>query len=130
MIRRALAVWLVIILVETMHGIARTLLLVPVVGDFRARQIGVFTGSALILAIAIAFIRWVQPLRLRDALVVGLVWLVLTLVFEVAFGRFVAGATWARLASDYDLAHGGLLPIGLAVETLAPAIAARLRGML
>jgi hypothetical protein len=129
-IRRALLVWLVIIIVETVHGIARTLLLAPVVGDFRARQIAVFTGSALILAIAVLSIRWVNPRRLRDALVAGGLWLVLTLMFEVAFGRLVARATWARLASDYDVAHGGLLPIGLAIEALSPAIAARLRGML
>ena len=130
MILRGVAVWLVIMAVEVVHGIARTLLLAPVVGDFRARQIAVFTGSALILAVAALFIRWMKPVRLGDALAIGAVWLVLTLAFEVAFGRFVVQATWSRIASDYDLAHGGLLPIGLLVETLAPAIAARFRRLL
>jgi hypothetical protein len=46
MIRRAVAIWGVIILAEVVHGIARTLFLQPIVGDFRARQIAVFTGSA------------------------------------------------------------------------------------
>jgi hypothetical protein len=50
---RALVVWLLIVAAEVVHGIARALWLEPRVGDFRARQIGVFTGSAMILAIAV-----------------------------------------------------------------------------
>jgi hypothetical protein len=49
---RALLVWLVIIGVETVHGILRTLVLLPAVGDFRARQISVLTGSVLIFGVA------------------------------------------------------------------------------
>jgi hypothetical protein len=130
LILRGVGVWLVIMAVEVVHGIVRTLLLAPVVGDFRARQIAVFTGSALILAVAALCIRWMKPVRLGDALAIGAVWLVLTLAFEVAFGRLVVQATWSRIGSDYDLARGGLLPIGLLIETFAPAIAARFRGML
>ncbi len=57
---RALLVWLVIIGVETVHGILRTLVLLPAVGDFRARQISVFTGSLLIFGVAYVFIEWIQ----------------------------------------------------------------------
>jgi len=57
---RAVVVWLVLIGAETIHGILRTLLLVPAVGDFRARQISVFTGSVVILVIACLFIRWIR----------------------------------------------------------------------
>jgi hypothetical protein len=130
LILRGVAVWLVIMAVEVAHGVARTMLLAPIVGDFRARQIAVFTGSALILAVAALFIRWMKPVGLGGALAIGAIWLVLTLAFEVAFGRLVVRATWSRIASDYDLAHGGLLPVGLLIETCAPAIAARFRGML
>jgi hypothetical protein len=130
LIARGVAVWTVIMAVEVVHGIARTLLLAPLVGDFRARQIAVFTGSALILAVAAVFIRWMKPTGLGSALAIGTVWLALTLVFEVVFGRFVVQATWSRIVSDYDLARGGLLPIGLLIEAFAPAIAARFRGVI
>jgi len=36
---------------------------------------------------------------------------------------------WSRIASDYDVLRGGLLPIGLLVLTAAPLIAAKLRGV-
>ena len=126
MTRRALAVWVLVIVAETIHGIARTLLLAPRVGDFRARQVAVFTGSAIILGIATAFIRWISPPSTRATLAIGVLWLVLTLTFEVAFGR-ATGASWARIAEDYDLLRGGLLPIGMLVLALAPLIAVRLR---
>ena len=58
-ITRAIAVWLVLIVAEILHGILRGIFLVPHVGEFRSNQIGVFTGSIIILAIALAFVRWI-----------------------------------------------------------------------
>ena len=89
---KAIAIWLVLICAEILHGIARAAILVPHVGEFRSNQIGVFTSSIIILAIAMAFVRWIGATRTADLLAVGLLWLVLTLAFEVLFGRFVVGA--------------------------------------
>ena len=57
----------------------------------------------------------------------GMIWLVLTVAFEVLFGRFVVGLTWERIASDYDLLNGGLMPLGLLMLFFIPMIAAKLR---
>ena len=127
---RGVTVWWCIILVEMVHGIARTLFLAPVVGDFRARQVAVFTGSFLILVVAASFIRWIRLAHAGEAVRLGIVWLVLTLAFEIAFGRYVVHAPWSRIASDYNLLHGGLLPIGLLVLTAAPLIMAKFRHVL
>ncbi len=124
---RGLVVWLGIIVTETAHGIARTLVLQPIVGEFRSRQIGVLTGCSIILAIAMLTVRWVRPASATQAIWIGLLWLVLTLAFEVAFGRYVVRASWTRILSDYNLASGGLLPLGLLVLAAAPWIAARVR---
>ena len=126
---RAVAVWLVIILAEILHGIARGLFLVPLVGEFRSSQIGVVTGSIIILVVAIVFVRWLGASRKSDLLLVGLIWLILTLAFEVIFGRFVMGVSWERLAADYNIPEGGLLPFGMIVLGLSPLIAARVRGI-
>ena len=125
---RAIAVWLVLIAAEILHGIARGIFLVPHVGEFRSSQIGVFTGSVIILAIALAFVRWIGASRTTELLLVGFLWLVLTLAFEVAFGRFVVGASWERLAADYNVLEGGLLPFGMLVLLLSPLIAGKIRG--
>jgi hypothetical protein len=127
--KHALDVWLLLITVEVIHGILRTTFLVPVVGDFRARQIGVFIGSALILVVAYLFIGWLKAPSTKSLLFVGLLWLVLTVAFELGFGHFVFGRSWESLGEDYDVPKGGLLPFGLVVLALSPLIAARLRGV-
>ncbi len=125
---RSLAVWLVIIASETLHGIARTLWVQPLLGDMRARQIAVFTGSVLILTIAVLFIGWIGATTRRELLAIGLAWLGLTLAFEISLGRLL-GASWERILSDYDPRRGGLLLLGMAVLTLAPLLAARIRNV-
>ena len=125
--RRAIAVWLVLIGAEMIHGIVRSIVLMPRMGDKRARQIGVFTGSLMNLGITHVFIRWIGARTTRPLVGIGVVWVVLTVVFEVTFGRLVMRSSWGRIRSDYDLAHGGLLPIGLVALAGSPLVAARLR---
>lgn len=124
---RCIIIWLFIVFAEIIHGVLRGVFLVPVVGDLRSRQIGVFTGSILILIIAFAFIRWIGAIGKRQLLGIGILWLILMLGFETAFGRFVIGLPWERIAFDYNMAKGGLLPIGMLVLAAAPLIAAKVR---
>ncbi len=125
---RAVTVWLILIVAEILHGIARGIFLVPHVGEFRSSQIGVFTGATIILAIALASVRWIGATRRAHLLMVGLLWLALTLSFEILFGRFVVGASWERLAADYNVLKGGLLPFGMLVLLMSPLIAWKVRG--
>jgi hypothetical protein len=125
---RAAVVWMLLMAAEVVHGIARTLWLAPLVGDLRARQIAVFSGSLLILSIVSITIRWLQIPTARLLIPIGLLWVVLTVGFEIGLGRFILGYPWHRLAADYNLPEGGLLPIGLLVMALSPWLATRLRG--
>ncbi len=125
---RSLASWSVLICAEMIHGILRAVMLVPLVGEFRSNQIGVFTGSAIILVIAYLTIRWIGAIRTHELLLVGLIWLILTVAFEILFGRYVVGLTWERIAADYNLLNGGMMPLGLLALFFSPLIASRLRG--
>ncbi|MHB0960521.1 MAG: hypothetical protein ACYC0X_31035 [Pirellulaceae bacterium] len=125
---RAITVWLVLIVAEILHGIARGIFLVPHVGEFRSSQIGVFTGAIIILVIAIVFVRWMGATRPAQLLTVGFLWLALTLTFEILFGRFVVGASWEQIAADYNVLQGGLLPFGMLILLLSPLIAWKVRG--
>ena len=120
---RAFAIWILIAVAETLHGVARTLFLMPIVGDRSSRQLGVFIGSIMILGIAWLFVNWIRATTRPQLLAVGLLWLVLMLAFEVGLGRAV-GISWERILSDYDPAQGGLMIIGMGVLSLAPLLAA------
>lgn len=127
---KSIIVWLMFIVAESLNGTVRTLLLVPSLGDFWAHQISFFIGSILVVAIATIFVKWLYASRVSQLLSIGVLWMLLTLAFEIALGRFILDYSWERIASDYNLLHGGLMPIGLFLLTLAPLIAAKIRGVL
>ncbi len=124
---RAFLVWLVIILAETIHGIFRGLFIVPLIGDLPSRQIGVLVGSVLIFIIALIFIRWLKADTFRDLIFVGIIWVILTVTFEIVLGRFVMGAAWERILSDYNISEGGFMIFGLTFMLFSPYLAHRLR---
>jgi len=125
--RKATLVWLLIIVVESVHGVLRNLFVAPAIGDFESRQAGVFIGSALILLIAWLTAPWLNLNGRAQFAGVGLLWVGLTLVFEFSLG-VAMGLSWERITSDYNIAKGGLLPLGLVVMAIAPYAGARLRG--
>jgi hypothetical protein len=63
-------------------------------------------------------------------LLIGILWLILTLVFEFGFGHFLQHKTWPQLLKAYTFQEGNLWPLVLIVTTLAPLLAAYLRGLL
>lgn len=124
---RAFAVWLILMAVETIHGVFRMLVLQPWVGDFRARQISVLTGSVLILIVTYLFIGWIRPATTKQLTITGVIWVLLTLCFEIGLGRLAFSYSWERVLSDFNLAKGGLLGGGLLIMGCAPRITASLR---
>jgi len=62
-----------------------------------------------------------------DGLPVGLLWVVLTLACEWHFGHDLMGRSWAGAAAEYNLLHGGRMPVGLAIFAMTPEMAWRLR---
>lgn len=124
---RALAAWIVIIAAESVHGTIRELFISPAVGDLLARQISFFTGLIIIFCIALLLIRWIGARALRDLLLIGLLWSVLTFCFEIWIGILVFGLTWDQVLKDYDLFSGRLMTLGLIAMLLMPLAAKRIR---
>jgi hypothetical protein len=123
---RALAVWLLIALVESLHGTLRELFLVPVVGAPVAGRIGFVVGSLLVIGVAWATSRWLGATRRAALLGVGALWAALMLGFELALGR-ARGFGWARIAAEFEPSQGGLMGFGLLLMLFAPMLGAWLR---
>ena len=62
-----------------------------------------------------------------QAIIVGVLWLALTVAFEFLFGHYIAGHPWARLLHDYNLIRGRLWILVLLWTALAPYVFHRLR---
>jgi hypothetical protein len=125
---RGLAVWLFIMLVETLHGLLRGLLLVPRVGEETAGRIGWPIGLVIVLGISIALAPWMAIRDTSALLRLGGLWAVLTLIFELTIG-LLRGLDLPRLLAELNPLAGGLTIYSLAVMFLAPLLAARLRGL-
>lgn len=123
---KAIAVWILIVIAESIHGTIRQLFIAPMIGDMLSRQVGVFVGLAIILLISWLSARWLGAKTLKNQLQVGALWVVLIVVFEVGLGT-AFGYTRERILSDYNLAQGGLMGLGLLFMLLAPALGAKLR---
>lgn len=122
---RAIAVWMLIVIAESIHGTIRQLFIAPVIGDMSAHQVGVFIGSVLILLISWLTSRWLGAKSLKDQLRIGALWVVLIVIFEISLGTAL-GYTRERMLSDYNLAQGGLMGFGLVFMLFAPALGAKL----
>jgi len=125
---KALLTWMLMMVAESIHGVLRELFLAPYVGSFRARQIGVISGAAIIFAVACVFTAWIGARRTRVLWAIGLFWATLTLGFEVILGRVAFGYSWQRILEDYDPRQGGWMPAGILWVAFCPAIASALRG--
>ena len=130
MLGRALLVWLVIATAEAVHGNLRVRYLNRRVGDRRARQVGVFTSSAIVFAFTWVCLPWIGAVTRPALLGVGALSLVLMLAFDLAFGRLVFRASWQRIGAEFDLRHGGLLGLGMVFVLVAPLLAAMARGLI
>ena len=124
MILKALVVWIIIALAETLHGIIRVRYINRRLGDHRARQIGVATGSLLILVIGWLTVPWIGVRSGADCFVVGAIWVALMCSFDIGLGRFYMRSSWQRVLSDFDPRKGGFLGFGMLVLFFTPLITA------
>jgi hypothetical protein len=126
---RAIGIWLTLIAVESVHGVMRRLFLEPRLGDLPARQAGVVIGSVLIILVFWFTLKWLGPQPGRRWWEMGLLWLTLTLAFEISLG-LATGLSWDRIASDFDPRRGGFLGLGMLVILVAPRVLAARLGLI
>jgi hypothetical protein len=127
MLFRAVVVWFGILVLASLNGALRDLIVAPRIGDTIARAISTVILCGLIFLVTWYTIRWVGPQRPKQALGVGAFWLVLTLCFEFGTGRY-AGKPWSVILEDYNLLRGRIWLLVPIVTFLAPYWIGRVRG--
>ena len=126
---KVIAIWTVLLVVAVANGAARVVILEPRLGERMAHQISCATGSLFILLVATALIPALGTTSTPSLLGIGVLWLLLTVTFEFAFGRFVSGHSWERLLADYNVLEGRLWLLVLATVFVAPLVAVKLRAV-
>lgn len=125
---RFAALCVILAAAETLHGIARTVWLVPRVGKATALKWSVVTGSLLAFGLCWVFVPAIGAVGWRAHLGLGAGLAAFMAAFDVAIGRGVMRLPWARIARDFDPRSGNGLSVGLLLLVGMPAAVAWLRG--
>src|SRR3972149_7564380 len=103
---RYVIAWVPMLFIAIANGALRQFTFGRVMSDLHAHQLSTVIGSILIGLFIYAIIRIWPPTSSKQAVVIGSVWLLLTVIFEFAFGRWGMHRTWDQLLNDYNLAAG------------------------
>jgi hypothetical protein len=122
MIWRYLLAWLVMPIIGIINGTVREFTYGRHIKELAAHQISTVTGIILFGLYAwLLSLRWKIP-TMGQTMIVGLIWLGLTIAFEFLFGHYVMKHPWSRLFHDYNLAEGRIWILVLIWITFAPLV--------
>ncbi|RBW49298.1 hypothetical protein [Marinobacter sp. F3R11] len=124
---KALVIWVGILALAVVNGVLRETVLVPGFGTPAALMLSGLLLSAIIIGVAYYSLPWLHIRRPVVLCIVGVGWLVLTLIFEFSFGLW-QGKSWYELIEVYTFKGGNIWPVVLVATVLAPYITAKLRG--
>ena len=122
-------IWSAFIPVAIVNGFVREKCLAPLVGVRRALPLSGISCAALFFLLVWVSIPWLGTLPAGHFLLMGCMWLIMTVVFEFIVGRQVAHKSWEELLRAYDITTGNLWPVVLLAIAAAPWLVARLRGL-
>ncbi|HTD91087.1 MAG TPA: hypothetical protein VK663_10525 [Burkholderiales bacterium] len=117
---KALALWIAILVLAIINGTLREKALIPAMGAFGGLIASGIALSVCIVLVAFLGAPWYGPLPSSQYRLIGLFWLLLTVLFEFSFGRFVQHKDWEQLVQAYAFKGGNLWPVVLAVTALSP----------
>ena len=112
--------WFLLAVAAIINGILREGTYGKNVSELAAHQISTVTAIALTGIVVWRFQR-IWPLEsAHQAGIIGVLWLIMTILFEFGFGHFVAGHSFSRLLADYNLLQGRLWVFFLAWVAIMP----------
>jgi len=107
------------LIIAVLNGTARDLWYKEYTGELLGHQISTISLLILFKFYIALVIKKLPPKSAQQAMAVGLLWLLLTLIFEFGFGR-IRGNSWTSLWSDYNIFKGRLWIFILIWTTVAP----------
>jgi hypothetical protein len=120
MLFKAFIIWILLLILAVLNGAIRDLFISPRLGEQAGHVISTVILCATIFLVAWLSIRWIGADSGRDALLVGIQWVLLTIAFDFLAGHYLFGHTWERLLADYNLFRGRVWVFVLAANLLAP----------
>jgi hypothetical protein len=121
-ILRIAALCVVLAGAETLHGIARTTLVIPRIGKERAIKLSALTGTLLAFAICWMLVPGINLPSAGAHLLLGLLLAGFMAGFDIAVGRWLMRKSWAKIWPDFNPQTGNFLLYGLLALCFIPLV--------
>jgi hypothetical protein len=121
-----LIAWFGIVVLGLVNATVRQAVYSKYVSALAGHQISTLTFAVLVGLYAWALGGFLKLSSPGETIGVGLTWMVLTVVFEFALGRYVVRDPWGKLFHDYDLLDGRVWGLFVLWVGMAPYVFYRL----
>jgi hypothetical protein len=127
---KACIIWFLMVLLAIANGAFRDGFLVSQIG---ARLALPLSGVSLAMLIfAITYITFPLIGEKSDGIyfIIGLQWVLMTLLFELLFGHYAMGKSWSDIIQVFNLAKGDLFILVLVASLFSPYLVAKIKSSL
>ncbi|MCO4845759.1 MAG: hypothetical protein KC427_07045 [Sulfurovum sp.] len=123
-------IWFIIATLAVVNGVFRESILTPNFGQNIA-----LPTSGIILSIIIFMVTYVSfklfgKNDYQTYFLIGVQWVLMTLIFEFLFGYYVAEKTWSDLFQVFNIMQGDLFILVLLVSLFSPILVGKIKGIL
>jgi hypothetical protein len=118
-VMRIVLVWMLLAVCMIANGILREVALVRMLGGDLSELASVALGIVIVLAVTRPFVHSTPALGTGELLRISILWLAMTVAFELSFGHYVDHKTWSELA-NYAIWRGRLFILVLIALGVAP----------
>lgn len=126
MILRYVLAWIPMIFIGIVNGTLRETTYGKHLNELQAHRVSTIIGISLFGSYIWALTHLWRLESSTQAIVIGAIWLGLTIAFEFIFGHYIAGHSWSRLFDDYNLFAGRVWILVLLWIAIAPWLFYRL----
>jgi len=117
----SVGIWLLLLVLAIVNAGIREAFYKPKLGDNLGHAISSIIAIGYTLIITYFFVNYIKVSVTKiDLLLIGALWLTLTVVFEFGFGHHVIGHSWRYLLADYNILRGRLWSLVLLVTFVSP----------
>jgi hypothetical protein len=129
MIKKSLLIWLSIIPLAILNGGLRQVLLESWLGESCAQIVSGIILCLLIFTVSFIFIPRIGRGTAKTYCIIGLLWVLLTIVFETGLG-FLTGMNCTEVIKAYDVTTGNLWSLVVIFTGIAPWLVAKIRKLI
>ena len=126
MIKKSVLIWLSIIPLAILNGALRESFLNPSIGESFAQPVSGLILCLLIFIVSLIFIPRIGRGKEKTYWKIGILWIVLTIVFETIFGIAI-GNSFSELLKAYNIATGNLWLIVVIFTGISPWLVAKIK---